>query len=107
MLITIAVSSPRRHRGFAAAATSSDVRRPHVVPDYSCKQHRIEPVERAAVRAEQSAGVLRARLALYKGLEQVADRRDERDRDADDDRVRAGQPFLVAPGDPDAEHGAD
>ena len=41
-------------------AEASGVGRPDVVADDGREQHRVEPVERAAVRAEQAARVLRA-----------------------------------------------
>ena len=47
------------------------------------------------------------RVALDEGLEQVAERREQCHADAEDERVRARQPFLVAPRDPHPEHRAE
>ena len=48
------------------------------------EEERVEPVEHAAVAAEQRAAVLHARVALQQRLEQVAERAGDRD-----DRARA------------------
>ena len=59
----------------------------------------------AAVRAKQAARVLRRGLTLDERLEQVAERSNQRHTEPEHERVRAGQPFLIAPRDPHAEHG--
>ncbi len=51
---------------------------------------RVEPIERAAVGAEQGTRVLGAGVALDKRLEQVSDRAQDRDRNAQDQRIARG-----------------
>jgi len=50
-------------------------RKPHVVARDEREERGVEPVQRTAVGAEERARVLRARVALDRRLEQVADRR--------------------------------
>ncbi len=59
------------------------------------------------MRAEDDAGVLRARVALEVALEQVADRRRDGDRRTEKQRVRAAEPVLVQAGEPHAGDGRD
>src|SRR5947209_9887017 len=80
---------------------------PEVVADHGREQDGVQSVERAAVRAEDPAGVLRVGLALDERLEQVAHRRHESDAQAQHQRLGAGQPVLIAPGHPDPEDGAE
>src|ERR1700704_4281505 len=62
------------------------IRRPDVVAHDRAEEHRVEAVERAAVGPEQAAGVLGAGLALDEGLEQIADRGDERHAEPEHER---------------------
>src|SRR4051794_21908198 len=66
-----------------------------VVADHHREQHPVEAVEDAAVRAEQSAGVLHVEVALDRGLEQVAERRGERHAEADQQRVGPLEPVVL------------
>src|SRR2546421_11215297 len=82
------------------------VRRPDVVAHDGAEEHGIEAVECAAMGPEQGARVLRAGLALDERLEQIADGSDERHAEAEHERMRGGQPVLVAAGGPHAQHRA-
>ena len=62
------------------------------------EEQRVDPVEHAAVAAEQRARVLHAHVALEHRLEEVADRRGDREHHAEDDRLRrsSGSPACRA-----------
>src|SRR3954464_13724057 len=79
-------------------------RLPDVEPDDRGEQRRVKAVERAAVRAEQAAGVLRPRVALEVALEQVAERRRHGHGGAEDECLHAAEPVGVEAREP---HRAD
>ena len=59
------------------------------------EEERVEPVEHAAVAAEQAAAVLHARVALQQRLEQVAERAGDREDHAERDRLRDREEVLL------------
>src|SRR5947209_18504111 len=67
----------------------------HVVAGDDAEVDGVEAVEDASVGAEKAARVLDVEVALDERLEEVAYRRDDRDAQADDQRVGAGEPVLV------------
>src|SRR2546423_8713793 len=62
------------------------------------KEARVETVQRPAVGAEQTAGVLHPAVALEVGLEQVAERRGGAHREPQEQRVDPREPVLVERG---------
>ena len=95
-LVRGARSSGGRACALASARTrSAQCRQPYVVPRDQGEQGRVEAVQRAAVDAEQAAGVLGTHVALDQRLEQVADRRGERDGEAEQQALGAADPVAV------------
>ena len=84
--------SAARHRSDALSEAERDdaeVRR------RGGEEQRVEPVEHAAVAAEQGARVLHARVALEHRLEQVAERRRDRDHAPEDERLADRQEVCL------------
>src|SRR4051812_3756095 len=75
--------------------TCSHERQPDVITRHRGEEDGVEAVQRAAVSAEQAPRVLHAPIALEIGLEEVAQRRRDPDREAEVERVDPVEPVLV------------